>query len=539
MYKRSPISMTPMQSIRLWSRRAPTAERIAAATAFGTAVAVLVWLGGSALSASGTTATADVPDQLSAGGTTASSQSALVGGPASSVADASSGGQQVAGTGPGPAMAGAPGAGTASAPPGSDSPGSAAHAAAQPGAVTCPAAPDQGHGVTTRRIKLGVMLVAVAGAAANSTFGVASVSEQKGYANAVVDDLNSHGGVACRKIVIQFFQGNPADESDLQQKCLDVVQADVFALIDIGAYSVSNSKSCFGRNRIPYFGGYLIAESLRAKFYPYLFELGSYDRTYRDAVAGLTKAGFFSPSKGFKKLGLIYRSCFPEVVQHLQGWLHQAGVPAGNIVTYDVGCPQALANPGDIQQAVLTFRQAGVTSVTTAFFTGDFSNFSKFAEQQGYRPKYGLADDQLITVSYGSLHPDYNNINGAIAISLARSAEETTPGMRPTAGTLRCDAIFAKHGLEPTYKQPYAAGNACDQAWMFAAAVTHAPALRADALAAGLQRAKTIEFSFPQGPNNFAIRGGTTGGQFWRSTAFTTSCNCWRVTDPTFRPTTF
>ena len=381
------------------------------------------------------------------------------------------------------------------------------------------------------------MLVAVAGAAANSTFGVASVDQQKGYANAAIEDVNASGGLACRKVVTQFFEGNPADQSDLQQKCLDVVQAGVFAVIDIGAYSISSVKGCFGQNQIAYFGGYLVAESLRQKFAPYMFELGSYDRTYHDTIFGLKAAGFFTAAKGFTKLGFPYRSCFPEVIQKIRSWFNQAGVPSSSIVDYDIGCPQALANPGDLQQAVLKFQRAGVSSVTTAFFVGDFSNFSKIAEQQKFRPKYGLPDDQLITTSYGNLRPDYNNIDGAIAISLARSGEETTPGTKRTAGTQRCDAIFAKHGIAPSYKQPYAAGNVCDQVWMFAAAVDHAPALQTNALANGLQQAKSIDFSFPQGPNNFT--GTTTGGQFWRTTGFTTSCNCWRVTDPTFRPSTF
>jgi hypothetical protein len=177
--------------------------------------------------------------------------------------------------------------------------------------------------------------------------------------------------------------------------------------------------------------------------------------------------------------------------------------------------------------------------VTTGFFVGDFASFTNIAEQQRFRPRYVVADDQLITVSYGNMRPNYTNINGAVAISAARSAEETTPGMKPTAGTRRCDAIFARHGIAPTYKLPYAGGNTCDQVWMFAAAVDHAPALQANALAAGLQSTGSIDFSFPQGPNRLGVQGGTTGGQFWRYTAFTTRCNCWRVTDPTFRPSTY
>jgi hypothetical protein len=88
--------------------------------------------------------------------------------------------------------------------------------------------------------------------------------------------------------------------------------------------------------------------------------------------------------------------------------------------------------------------------------------------------------------------------------------------------------------LKPTYQQPPLAGNACDQLWMLRAAVENAPAIRADALAAGLQRAKSVEFSYPQGPNDFSANRVTTGGQFWRVAQFVRSCKCWQLIDRDF-----
>jgi hypothetical protein len=69
---------------------------------------------------------------------------------------------------------------------------------------------------------------------------------------------------------------------------------------------------------------------------------------------------------------------------------------------------------------------------------------------------------------------------------------------------------------------------------MFKAAVEHAPVLQASALAAGLQRTGSIDFAFPQGPNDFSGPGVTSGGQFWRVTQFMPACTCWRVIDRTF-----
>ena len=71
---------------------------------------------------------------------------------------------------------------------------------------------------------------------------------------------------------------------------------------------------------------------------------------------------------------------------------------------------------------------------------------------------------------------------------------------------------------------------------MLKASIENAPALRADALAAGLQKAHAIDFSYPEGPTDFSAPRTTTGGQFWRVAQFQPACKCWQVTDRTFHP---
>jgi hypothetical protein len=71
---------------------------------------------------------------------------------------------------------------------------------------------------------------------------------------------------------------------------------------------------------------------------------------------------------------------------------------------------------------------------------------------------------------------------------------------------------------------------------MLKAAVENAPVLRADALVAGLQRTRTIDFSYPGGPNDFSGDRVTFAGQFWRVAQFFKDCACWRVVDPAFHP---
>src|SRR5439155_10531758 len=128
--------------------------------------------------------------------------------------------------------------------------------------------------------------------------------------------------------------------------------------------------------------------------------------------------GFFDPATGFKKLGVMYFNCVPEVITKVMDWLHQAGLPDGNVVTYNAGCPSPpLANPSDLTQAILKFKTSGVTHVTFVYFMGSIGNFTTVAQQQDFHPKYGIADDGYIGVSGGTGKPDADNFDGTLAIA--------------------------------------------------------------------------------------------------------------------------
>ena len=399
----------------------------------------------------------------------------------------------------------------------------------------CPPVAAGARGVTATQLKLAVMIVDIAGPAADSTFGIAPPDQQRADYEAILDSINKGGGIACRKVVAQYYNVNPADQNDQQNKCLNAVQAQPFAVVDPGSYSFT-SPMCFPQHRMPYFGGFFNTTKQSRDAYPYLFNLANYDRLYRDTVLGFADRGAFDPARGFKKLGFFYRSCHGELVSQELAALHQAGLQDSQIVTYDFGCPSAFTSPSDIQQAILKFRSAGVTHATAVYAYGDLANFTNIAQQQGFRPQYLLADDGIIAISYGNLRPNPANIANALAVTAGRYGEERTPGLQPTAGTAACDAIYSAHGLKPTYQLDPEAGNACNELWMIKAAAEHAPVLTNEALAVGLQRARSIDFSYPNGPNDFGGSQVTLGGQFWRVTQYFPDCSCWRVIDPTFHP---
>ena len=385
-------------------------------------------------------------------------------------------------------------------------------------------------GVTASQIKIVVLLLQVAGPAANSTFGLPTPEEQRAVYEELIASINSSGGLACRQLVPEFHQVNAADNSALQQECYDIAKAGTFAVLDAGDYTAALPLvSCYTQRHIPFFSLSPLTIAVASQNHPYLFGAYTIDELLHNTVFSLRDSGFFSTSNGFRKLGFLYRDCSPELITKEQNWLKESGVANSQIVPFNVGCPSAFATPSVLEQAVLKFQQNGVTHMTH-IDSIDFTNFTQIAEQQGFRPKYGLPDISEFYVN-GSTSPNANNLNGAVGVSNGRSGEPTTPGLRPSAGTDRCNA--ALHGKSSVYRQ-YLMGQICDEVWMFAAAVSHAPTLSQSALAAGLQASGSVDFSYPQGPSDFSTQGVTFGGQHWRTLKFLSSCSCWRVTDPTF-----
>lgn len=526
--------MSPFQEFRYWLRTAPGSERAAAAVAAILAVVVLAWLlvPGDSSSKAVVAGPVGTVTGASAGGASAAGQAAS--GTATTVAGVDGAGATSGSGGAATAASGSAGASSVSGASASGGGGAAGAATATSGGCVSP--PGSAPGVSASQIKIAVTLVNIVGPAANNLFGVPTPERQQAYFQAIIDSMNREGGIACRRVVPTFYPLNPANQDELEQKCRDIAASGVFAVIDPGAYAQYPQVDCYAQHHLPYFGGYFLFANHQSRGYPYLFNLNLLDTTYKDTIFALKDRGFFAAANGFQKLGFVYRDCEKPTIDSMLSWMHQAGLSDSQIVTYSVGCPSVFASPNDLAQAVLKFRQSGVTHVTTAYFLGDFANFTNIAEQQGWRPKYGLADDALISISYGSQAPNASNIANAIAIAASRGGEERTPGMAPTAGTVKCSNILEAKGLGSAWQEPANAGNACNQMWMFKAAVEHAPALRQDALAAGLQRTKSIDFSYPQGPNDFSGPRVTTGGQFWRVTQFMPACKCWQVVDREFHP---
>ena len=526
--------MTVFLQFRLWLRRAPRGERAVAGVAAALVLALAAWL--LVPPHSGSTGASDAlaqADQQAVGGAAPGSAAGPL--PAASTAPAGSAGGMTGAAPPTNAAGGRP---TGTGP----TPAAAGAAGPATGNAGCASPPGTDQGVTGKQISVAIILINLVGQAGNSAFGLPQPETQRKWFEDVIEATNKSGGIACRKVAPVFYTGNPADNSNLQQLCLQIAQAKPFFVIDLGAYTVSpDIATCYPKAGLPFRTTSPLPAAQVQQYYPYLFSTTIAEMRYRNAVFGLKQRGFFG--KGFTKLGVIYRDCVQQIPSQYFSWLQQAGVAKSAVVSYNFGCPSSgFASPSDIQQAIIKFKQAGVTHMTLFEDTGDFPNFTNIAQQQNFKPRWGIPDDGVVATTYGTQHPDYQNIANAIAITDARYGEERTPGYSPASGTKACNAIFKAAGDPTVYEQSAGLGGLmCNDFWMLKAALEHASSVRRSELAAGLAAAKSVDFSYPDGPNSFApnrFTGShvTYGDQFWRTDQFLASCNCWRVVDSAFHP---
>ena len=514
--------MTPFQQLRYWARRAPNPQRLAAAVGAAVVLALLGWL--------------MVPSSDD-GNATAGSFDVSAGRGADATAD-NTADETVLST-PTTTAGGAVGGNTIGS-PGAGSTGTATDTAS--GSAKCVSPPGSDQGITATQIKIAVLLINATGATSNRTFGVPDPPELQQNYQAVIDDVNASGGVACRKLVAQFFTPNAIDQNSLHQACLDIQQAKVFAVLDDGAYTAyPQLATCYPQANLPYWAAFTLPLQLKDHYYPYLFSgQGVMEFLLRNAAFAYKQQGLFDPANGFKKYGVVYRDCTKEYFPEYVSYLHAAGLQDSQMTSYNLGCSAAIpfAAPTDVAAAVSKFKDAGVTHVSFIDDNPDFGPFTIAASKQNFKPKYLISDENIIgSANSSTANFDPDNIDTAIGITPGRYGESSTPGLAPTAGTAKCNAILTKRGRPTSYEDQGVGGVACDEVWMFAAAVDHAPVLQRNALAAGIQAARTVEWSYPYGPNDFSGQKATTAGQFWRTVQFSAGCHCWRVLgDPAFHP---
>ena len=174
----------------------------------------------------------------------------------------------------------------------------------------------------------------------------------------------------------------------------------------------------------------------------------------RTGIQALHQLGYFSAAKGFKKLGVMYHTCAAGTQSLEQAALAAAKVPAKDVDYFNMACPAGQTDTSaSMEQAVLSFKNAGVTDVTEDGVS-DWGLFTQVAQQQGYTPHYVFTDSAAAASNFtGPDAPNPTNFNGTVNIVEGGYGEATTPGFKPSASTKACDAIYAAGGQPSVYKQ--------------------------------------------------------------------------------------
>jgi hypothetical protein len=395
-------------------------------------------------------------------------------------------------------------------------------------------------GVTSKQITIAATVIDISGGSVNNaTYGVPSVADQEANWKLVADNINKNGGIGCRQIALQLYTVNSFDASGAQQVCLNIAAAHPFIVLDPGVLSEIGASNCLPAHKVPLASEYLSEEQLD-QYHPYYLEIGDLpeDIVY-NGILGLKQLGYFKASRGFKKVGVLYHTCSTALQTAEGSALKVAAIPSRDIVNYNLGCPTGTDTPAALEQAVLNFKNAGVTDVLMLEIT-DGGVFTQIAQQQGFKPQYLFAEDDTATnVSTGAGAPNPANYNNAVDALGSAYGEQSTPDYKPSGGTQKCNAIYKAAGDPSVYSQTTGyPGVICDYLWFAQALLSHATTFQATALPRDMRAMGTVDFSYPFAPTNFsaAPADSTYGVDFWRAAIYHASCKCWQIPNATFHP---
>ena len=514
--------MSPFLQLRVWWRQAPGPERQIAMIAGAIVLALVAWT--------------LVPGDEGGG----DGESLVTGAaPAAGAATATT----VAGSSPGETTPGSDGVASPSVPattggggstsaPGGDAAGGGSTTAA----ASCAGLGDSDQGVTANQVHIGVGIFDLGGSAGNQLAGYRDDSDQ--IIKAFVDDINAHGGIACRKLVVSTYKVNPLDANDQRSKCLQAAQDKVFTFIDAQGMVLEASEQCLTtEHKIPLILPVAEPDSFFAHQNGYMISVNaSGNQQIRNAILGAAGDGVFDRAKGFKKIGLLDDRCAPEFPVDAKELFRQSGVTEIDEFTLD--CSGFVAPPNQIQQAALQHKNAGVTHVIALTSNANLQVYTSSAQQLSFKPTY-LGGDMYGNTSPGlSKNFDPNQYDGTVAYTV-QTYGGTVSHVPLTPAAQRCSQLMVSHGLPGITEE----GKDdpvlwyCDEFALFqemAKRVSPSGFTRR-AFVSTLSSVGRIPFARTS-DGVYDRPGRYWGASGYRKIQWHRDCTCWRVVEANFRP---
>jgi len=401
-----------------------------------------------------------------------------------------------------------------------------------------PVAPSSGFGFTAKEVFIGVAYDStLSQELGGAGIGSASVGDQHQQVDAIVADLNAHGGIAGRRVVPVFYDtkgmSSQNDPNTLAQAACSFWTQDhkVFAAMTY-VVQMDNTAlyACLAKKHVVFVP--LAGESQETfqRYSPYLWSPAG---TTPEAVAPvwaqrLRALGYFTgwdptlgqAGSGAPVIGLLYGNG----MHNNQRQLDQAFVTSVKKALAAVGVRVAESaeisnDQSTLASAVLRFRNSHVTHVI-----GDYSvvNFTAAAESQHYRPRYGQS-----SFSGGvamKLFAPPGQLHGSVGIGWVPSGDVEADRDPGSPAETRCRSIMEKDGQSTNVRLAWFAMTwACDT-FSFLAQAIPASGLLPENLPSAAAR-------FPRTSGSFTFSLAYPGGRPFgvaaaRDVAYEDACNC-------------
>lgn len=419
----------------------------------------------------------------------------------------------------------------------------AAPAGGSPAATPSPG--ETGRGFTEKQIYIGYFTwseVETFGNAANLpgfAFG-----DQRAQAEAIIKDINGHGGLAGREIVPVFYDIRTSellgDPNRAGQEACEKWTKDrpVFAAIVVPAFVNHTLFACMASNKTPlvFNSDAPLLHSTYARYAPYLYSTLSpqMERFVGPWLRRAAASGYFTgwdttlgrPSTTAEvKVGILTTSDndgseFDRIVR-------AELARQGRSVEMTFATSSATDQQG-LNAAVLQFKTRGVTHVVPG--SRLMLLFPQAAENQRYRPRYAIATNHIPTVVQRAA--PRGQLAGAIGVGYHPGYDvqnRQDPG-DPSAAAARCRQAMQNAGQDTSPRDAWSLmTKACD-AFNFIVAASDSGGLSPEGLSRGAQEIGSME---PAGTFRITFPGGRTDGpSAVRDLAYENACECFKYLTP-------
>ncbi len=355
--------------------------------------------------------------------------------------------------------AGLPGTAGASGP--SASAGSAAASVAAAGSASGAAAGS----VTATTVRIGFFHSSNVNTIneANGIQGLNNTGNDVAQANAMIDWINQHGGIAGHRAQAVFVSEDASntDPTYSQQLCTTMTEDEqVFAVID-GNNEDTKTLQCYYEHHTLNIntGLSLFSQAQLQQWQPYVWvpEGPSLDRNMLEELNAVNQRGFFTPPDAVTKIrpGFVYPNDpnTQSVVNSLViPYMHKLGFSDSQYdnVSIDTSSGNTGAVLAQINNAALKFDTDNVNRV---FFVNDagaalYAFFARDADNEHYVPRYGLSSQDGLDAT-GYLVPEDQKVN-SIAVGYwpwADTSEVNSVGFPDGPSEALCYKIMNQHGV--------------------------------------------------------------------------------------------